>query len=505
MNQTLLQQLPLHIQAFYNPELYPHPINDIEMLQTHASWVFLTGDFVYKLKKPVDFGFMDYSTLAKRKFYCEQELLLNRRLLPEVYLKVCPVCLFAGGYNIIGEGEVIDYCLKMVQFDQAGLFDKILKQGNFNPLWMDDLAKDLADFHSHAEVNSNLEFKHANYLSEHIAANLNVASAHIKKALSQQNLESLLSFAKNELAHQQGFLKQRLIKQYIRHCHGDLHFRNITLLDGKPRVFDCIEFNDKYRIIDTMNDIAFLVMDCDAFERPDLGMRFLSRYLEWSADYAGLALLPLYLFYRASVRGKVACLLANELPIALQAPQWFEAQKYFALALVYTKKVQPSLFAIGGLSGSGKSHLALQGCGITNAIIIRSDATRKRISVDFPELALYGEVMHGLTYQAMFDAAKLSLKAGFSVILDATFLHVDSRQQVVDLAEEMNCPMHFYWLDITEATLRQRIKQRTQAKSDISDADLEVLTLQLAKYKKPNEAWVEHLNSSYCWPSKSDV
>lgn len=492
--------LPPYVQVFYNTALYNHPTESIEMIQTHISWVFLTGNFVYKLKKPIDLGFLDYSTLEKRKFYCEQELLLNRRLMQEVYLEVCSVCLREGEYNLCGDGEVIDYCLKMVQFDQAGLFDKMLEQGEFKPEWMDTLAKDIASFHAQAEVNSNPSFKHASYIEEHIQANLSVASAHIEKALSEKNLKLLRSFAKTELEHKQGTLKKRLVKRHIRHCHGDLHFRNITLLEGKPRAFDCIEFNDEYRIIDTMNDIAFLLMDCDAYKRPDLGMRFLSRYLEYSADYDGLSLLSLYLFYRASVRGKVACILADELPCEQQRPQWQEARNYFNLALSYTHKNQPTLFAIGGLSGSGKSHLALLGCGVENAIIIRSDATRKRISTDFPERDLYGDQMGNDTYQAMFDAAKVALEAGFSVIMDATFLQSDSRQQVYNLAKNTKCPMQFYWLEVDENTLRHRIKKRMEDNKDISDADLDVLNLQLVQYEKPNESWIHCLDASVSWP-----
>lgn len=504
MNQikTLPQYslLPPHIQAFKDSELYPHPIDRIEMIQTHASWVFLTGNFVYKLKKPIEFGFMDYSTLEKRKFFCEQELLLNRRVTSEIYVEVCPLCLNEGEYNLVGKGEIIDYCLKMVEFDQAGLFDKILEHGEFKPVWMDELAVGIAGFHDHAEVNTNPAFDHAAYLAEHIHANLAAAAEHVEKVLSQQNLESLLSFVEAELTDKRNILKGRIENKHIRHCHGDLHFRNITLLNGKPTAFDCIEFNDIYRIIDTMNDIAFLVMDCDAHNRSDLGMRFLSRYLECSDDYEGLSLLPLYLFYRASVRGKVACILADELPCEQQQSQWNEAKKYFDLALKYTRKPQPALFAIGGFSGSGKSHLALLGCGIEGAIIIRSDATRKRIRSQYPELQLYGKKMHNHTYQAMLEAAGTVLKAGFSVILDATFLQAGARKQVLELAQKVNCPMHFYWLDTEEETLRRRVRKRSKSNQDISDADLGVLNYQLTKHELPHEAWVDHLSSSHIWP-----
>jgi len=213
-----------------------------------------------------------------------------------------------------------------------------------------------------------------------------------------------------------------------------------------------------------------------------------------------LRLLPLYLFYRASVRGKVACLLADELEGKERELQLIEAAKYFDLALNYTKKRSSTLFAIGGLSGSGKSHLALLGCGIESAVVIRSDATRKRISLSLLELELYGREMHINTYKAMFDAAKITLGAGFSVILDATFIHPGSRHQLKEIAGSCRTPLHFFWLDIDEPILRERISKRESAANDISDADLRVLDLQLAEYRRPAESWVQFLTSNNSWP-----
>ncbi len=502
-------QTPPHIQAFSRPDTYPHPVEHLEMIQTHASWVFLTGAWAYKFKKPVDFGFMDFSTLEKRHYYCNQELRLNRRLAPALYLDVLPVYQHGESFNLSGPDVIVDYCLKMVQFDQRNLLDRKLARHELKPAWMDMLANDVASFHACAEVCSNPEIDHAALLEDHIRDNLAVANRHQPRAASPATLQKLADFGRSELKEKQADLIQRQHDRHIRDCHGDLHFRNIALIDGRPTLFDCIEFNSAYRIIDTMNDIAFLVMDCDAHARPDLGMRFLSRYLEQSGDYAGLQLLPLYLFYRASVRGKVACMLADELPEAQQAPQWQEAQRYFELAASYgaasyDRGNSPTLFAIGGLSGSGKSHLALRGCGIKRAIIIRSDATRKRIAGDSPELDLYGQQMHIRTYAAMFDAARICINAGFSVILDATFLHPDSRRQCRELAEACTVPMQFFWLDIPVDQLKANILRRQQSGHDISDADLRVLDLQLAEYQRPDEPWVQFLTSNRSWPRRSD-
>jgi aminoglycoside phosphotransferase family enzyme len=492
--------LPAHIQALFRAEAYPHPVENIEMIQTHISWIFLTGNYAYKLKKPLNLDFLNFSTLDKRHYYCEQELTLNRRLSADIYLDVLPLCRQDNHYKLGASGDIVDYCLKMRQFDQSGLLDRRLNSNQFDPAWMDQLAESTARFHAGQE--STMEFGQPHLLAEHIRTNLDIAGNHIGDALNEGIMVELEAFARDELLRQKENLLGRQTGGFIRACHGDLHLKNITLIDNKPCIFDCIEFSDEFRIIDTMNDAAFLVMDCDAHGRADLGLRFLSRYLEHTGDYSGLSLLNMYLFYRATVRGKVATLLATELTGKNEQKQRFEeARKYFNLAAAYTRTKQTELFAVGGLSGSGKSHLALLGSGMERAIIIRTDATRKRIAANCPDLELYGREMHINTYRAMFNAARTALDAGFSVILDATFLHPDSRRQAFNLANEYAILLHFFWLDIDEATLREQIKKRRSTASDISDADLRVLDLQLSEYQRPDEPWVRFLHSSEPWPA----
>ncbi|NWF39801.1 AAA family ATPase [Mariprofundus sp. NF] len=493
-----MESVPNHLKPFFDPAIYPHPAEQIEMIQTHISWVFLAGEYAYKFKKPVNFSFLDFSSLEKRKYFCKRELELNRRISPAIYLGMHHICRQGESYQLDGDGEVVDYCLKMHRFSQSDLLNERLNNGNFDAAWMDALACDTAGFHHSSAANREID--HIALLQNHIALNLDAASRHIGTGLNRQTIQSLTQFARRELATLQPLLEARQSDGHIRHCHGDLHLKNITLIDGYPRLFDCIEFNDDFSTIDTMSDVAFLIMDCDAHGRPDLGMRFLSRYLEFSGDYSGLKLLPLYLFYRATVRGKVACLLADELEGEKRSLQLSEAADYFELALACTGREQSSLFAIGGLSGSGKSHLALLGCGVERAIMIRSDATRKRIAANHPDLELYGNQMHINTYNAMFAAAKTTIDAGFSVILDATFIHPDSRLHLKQLTDSSAAPLHFFWLDIEETILREQIKKRQIAANDISDADLHVLDLQLEEYRKPAETWVQFLTSNSIWP-----
>jgi len=493
-------ELPDHLHCFLNSSFYPHPAEQIEMIQTHISWVFLSGQFAYKIKKPVNFGFLDFSTLAQRKYYCERELELNRRFSAEIYLDVLPINKEHDSYLINGNGAIIDYCLKMRQFKQSDLFDQRLASNHFDPVWLDQLAMKTVQFHNQQKVVKSSRIDHTLLLDEHIQTNLSVANSYVGRALSYTTMQQLSDYAEQAYQHLSGLLSERQSEGFIRHCHGDLHLRNITLFHHEPQLFDCIEFNDEYSTIDVMSDIAFLVMDLDAHDRSDLAMRFLSRYLEFSGDYEGLLLLHHYLYYRACVRGKVSCLLAEELDSDKQAPHFKEAEAYFTLAAAYTKPDPATLFAVAGLSGSGKSHLALLGCGAEQAIIIRSDATRKRIAEHYPELELYGSEMHTKTYQAMFDAARKTLRAGFSVILDATFLHPESRMQLKALADECHTPLSCYWLNINASVLRERISKREHAAHDISDANLRVLELQLVEYQRPAEIWIEFLSSNDVWP-----
>ncbi|MDX8403286.1 MAG: AAA family ATPase, partial [Mariprofundaceae bacterium] len=479
------------------------------------SWVFLTGDFAYKIKKPVNFGFLDFSSLAKRKKACADELTLNRRLAPEMYLDVLPIYKNTGRNEpnyLIGkdtgdsrstdDGNIVDYCLKMVQFDQHDLFDTRLQQYRFDPRWMDQLALSIAQFHLSAEQTPYIEtFGSPEFLQSHIQESLHVAAEHFTTGEMPEILTSLKNKSREcfNVSREKLAIRQR--DHHIRNCHGDLHLKNITLFHHIPTPFDCIEFNDEFRMIDTMNDAAFLVMDCDSKGRSDLGYRFLSRYLEQTDDYDGLQLLPLYLSYRAGVRGKVSCLSVNT---TLQQGEvlalYNTAGHYFTLAEQYLSSSQPRLFILGGLSGSGKSHLALLGLKHEKAIIIRSDATRKRMAKSHADLLLYSNEMHQMTYQSMFNAAATAIKAGFSVILDAAFLHPASRQTAIALAATLNIPFSFYWLDIDKETLRERVKQRIAENSDISDADLNVLEDQLSQYQRPDESCIQYITDNDHWP-----
>jgi len=487
---------PEHIKDLLTPSAYPHEVANISLLETHISWVILTGRYAYKIKKPVDLGFLDFSTRKLRHHYCQRELELNRRFAPALYLAVLPIVRTRAGHRVEGTGEIVDYCLKMREFGPDQLLSQRLAQHAFDGYWMDMLAHDLACFHEQAQAFPNIAADEQ--LARHMRDNLDVARTHIPQAIDPQQYARLRQDWHDAFEQRHRQLRARQQRGRIRDGHGDLHLRNIALIDGRPTPFDCIEFSDELRRIDVLNDIAFLVMDCDAEQRPDLGFRFLSRYLEHSGDYAGLATLPLYLCYRAGVRGKVACILADEQPEAAQ--DWQTARTYFALAGRYLRATRPRLFAIGGLSGSGKSHLALLGCGAERAIVIRSDGIRMRLSAGLTTQQRYSEAMHVRTYEAMFEAAREALAAGFSVILDATFLHEHSQTQLRALANEAGVPLHAYWLNLDVDTLRANIQARRRQGQDISEADLRVLEQQLREHRPPPTSEWQYLASAAQWP-----
>jgi len=499
------ESLPKHVQAMLHPTFYPHVANSISLIQTHISWVILTGPYAYKLKKPHDFGFLNFSTLKLRKHFCEMELELNRRLAPELYLDVIPVRQNGTNLSLAGDnGTIIDYCVKMKQFDQSALLNDQIHHADFNPACMDKLAAIIAKFHaSFPLIGEPGEAGSPDMLLHHILDNLRFGRT-LPQPPKQDIISQLEQQSRQSIRQLTPELEIRRRDGFIRECHGDLHLNNIALIDDRPTAFDCIEFNDEYRILDVMSDVAFLVMDCDAKHRPDLGFRFLSRYLEHSGDYQGLWLLSLYCSYRAGVRGKVACLLSEEpgLNDTDIEHQIADAQRYFRLALGYNSKPSPRLFAIGGFSGSGKSHLALKGCGPERAIIIRSDATRKRLARQHPDLPLYGEEMTENTYQALFKAAGQTLEAGYSAILDATFLDAAQRQHFREMAGTAHAPSRFFWLDIPEGELRQRMTSRQQRGNDVSDADMEILEAQLAQFTEPKEDGIFLLKNSAQWPTE---
>ncbi len=491
-----METLPPAVRSMYDPGTYPHPVEDIRLVQTHISWVFLTGAWAYKIKKPVDFGFLDFTTLERREHFCRRELELNRRFAPEIYVDVVPLCFDGHRYRIQGKGDMVESCLRMRQFREDDLLLHRVRQRRFDPAWMDLLAEDIAAFHEQARGLHDIQA--GRRLFEHLRDNIRVARERVPHAVDEATVTSHARFIQRSEREKFGELDERERQGMVRDVHGDLHLRNLVLFGGRPTPFDCIEFSDEFRCIDVLNDVAFLVMDCEAQHIMGAGYRFLSRYLEHTGDHAGLGLLPLYLFYRATVRAKVACLQSGQQ--RQQKRLYDEARAYFRLASSYIEPQKPSCFAIGGLSGSGKSHLAIKACDRRRTIVVRSDATRKRLAKARPDLPLYGGQMTALTYEQLIEDALAAARAGFDVVMDATFLERTWRELARERFRRHGLALQFFWLDVPEEILRRRIRERMAAKRDVSDADLSVLEMQLARYKRPEEGDIRFLQGSHAWP-----
>lgn len=481
--------MPL-IQNLQNPNLFDHPIDVFEVIETHISWVLLTGNYVYKIKKPVNFGFLDFSTLEKRHFYCEEEIRLNRRLAPQLYIGVVSVNGSEREPELNGQGPVIEYAVKMKQFPQSAQLDRILAEKGLDDSVMDKLANKVAHFHMAIEaVEKDSSFGDLEHVQQPVLENFE----HIRSSIDNQDIARLLNkletWTKQQIQVLEDIIPQRKAQGFVRECHGDMHLRNIALWEDKIVIFDCIEFNKNFYWIDVISEIAFLVMDLEDRGHDALAQRFQNSYLEITGDYEGLKLLRFYKVYRAMVRAKVDALrTGQEQPGSDEYAETFnDLMQYLKLAESYTQPTARCLLINHGVSGSGKSvgsRLLLQNY---SAIQIRSDVERKRLfQVDAssdtsaaPEQSIYTREATRKTYARLLDLAQCLLSAGYSVVIDAANLKLQQRQMFVKLAKSMGVPHIILSYTAPVETLKERVVQRSQRGDDISDATLDILEYQL--------------------------
>lgn len=492
------------VNALRQPGFWPQP-GPVESLETHISWIFLVGDRAYKVKKPVDLGFADFTTLEQRRFFCEEELRLNRRLAPELYLGVRTITGTAARPRLDGAGEPIDFAVEMRRFDQADLLVNVARAGKLEIGHIDRLAAAFAAFHQRADrADPDSRFGTPDGIAR--AADDNFAD--ILRANPppgrQQLLRHLRSWTRHENDRLHEHFERRRAAGKIREGHGDLHLGNIILSDGQITIFDCIEFNADFRWIDVLNDVAFCAMDLTRRAAPHLSHQFLNTYLEQTGDYEGMAVLPYYLAYRAAVRAKVAWL--KEKKATEEAPGNFarECMDYLSLAEQYASRPPPRLLVMHGVSGTGKSFGSAEILRRTGAIRIRSDVERKRIAAATGETELYTPAMTDRTYARLRAAADSCLRAGFSVILDAAYLEEQQRSAALAVAENLGAPARILHLTATRETLEERIVKRDRETADPSDADVRVLKKQLGS-REPltgaEQAIAVHVDTEQadCW------
>lgn len=487
--------LPPLIQQMLQPAFYPHPVTEpVQLIQTHASFVLLTGDYTYKIKKPVNFGFLDYSTLEKRQHFCTQELLMNRRTAPEIYLEVLPIFKtgdsfkFASNlHNTISTEIAVEYTLKMREFPQDSLFLSLLEHGLLTDQLMVDLGREVAKFHSTTISNSYIRtFGEVSQIRTAIDQNYLISQKYIGGPQTQTQYQETKNYTDAFFAENQELFKLRIANNKIRECHGDLHLRNIALWQDKILLFDCIEFNEPFRFVDVMYDVAFTVMDLESRGRRDLGNVFLNTYIEQTGDWEGLQLLPLYLSRQAYVRAKVTSLMLDDAAIstAEKAEVSQTAADYYKLAWQYTKPRQGKLTLMSGLSGSGKSTVARYLARRTGAVHIRSDAVRKHLGgIPVDERGgqdLYSDEMTAQTYGRLLELGIILADRGWDAILDAKFDRQNWRTNAINLAKSHGLPLQIIYCTAQIEVLRERLQQR---RGDIADATAELLNSQQAAFE----------------------
>ncbi len=489
MHRASTQVTPLDtslVDSLMSPAAFSHPVSAIELIETHISWVILTDDHAYKIKKPIALDFLDFRDLERRKFYCEEEIRLNQPWAPDIYLDVAPITIDNGQPRFNGRGTPIEYAVRMRRFDQTSRLDAQLERGQLSVADMKELGRNIAERHTAAPVvDASQRDRVVRLTKEFIWDNYSALDG----AIDEAELISLREWTQRELRGLESILWQRFDEGYVRDCHGDLHLANLVRLPDGITTFDCIEFNSDLRHIDVACDIAFLVMDLVERRRHDLAAHFLNRYLESTGDYGSMKLLSLYFVYRCLVRAKVAVILSKERDTndAAEA-DLAEAHRYCAMAKRQVALRTSYLVIMSGLSGSGKTRVSGQLMAVMPAIRIRSDLERKRIfgltetedSASDLESGIYTSEASKLVYQRLYEIARMILEAGHNVILDAAFLKVADRAEAISVATDLGLPCILLEVTAPTEVLRERIRQRSLRRNDASEAGLEVLEHQLA-------------------------
>lgn len=459
-------------------------------IETHISYVILTGPYAYKIKKAVDLGFLNFTTLERRRFFCEREVELNRRLAPSVYLGVVPITGTRDRPEIGGEGAVLEYAVKMRQFPQDALLSRALDRGELTASHVDALAAKVAAFHADADrVADDCPFGSPADILELALENFAQLAPLTDGAAGRAALQRLRHWTMREHAVNTLRFEDRRRDGFVRACHGDLHLANIALVDGKVTVFDGIEFNERLRWSDVMADIAFVVMDLYDRHRPDLAARFLNGYLEHTGDYGGVRVLRFYTAYRAMVRAKVARMRATQTDDPfVQARLEDESVGYLALAEACACAPHAGVVITHGPSGSGKTTMSQRLLELVGAIRIRTDVERKRRhGLDARRqtdaslnAGLYAPGETEKTYERVRDLAHQVVAAGYPVIADGTFLQRRHRKLFALLAAELRVPFAIVDFRVPRDVLRARIADRQRIGNDASEADERVLENQLA-------------------------
>ena len=475
------------IAAMMNPGFYPKPPPQVTHKETHISHVFLAGDLVYKIKKAVRYSFLDYSTLKKRRHFLQEELRLNRRLSPSVYLAVMPITFDSTGWRLGGSDTPSEYTLVMRRLPERRMLPALLDSSQVTVEMMQRLAEVLADFHAQAEVVTGIEpATHWANVEHEWNDNLEDLSPLAGRFIDAESLKTIEDFGADFIRRHRELLQRRARDRWIRDVHGDLHCEHICFAPEGIQIYDCIEFSPKLRRCDLASEIAFLLMDLHARGGGALRAPFLDRYLELIKDTDLSLLLPFYECYRALVRGKVEALRPET--AGERAPRYFQS----ALAITW-QPLKPFLIMVSGLTGSGKSTLSRELGERLRTPLVNSDAVRKELAgvsgsnrVPF-EAEIYSQAMTRKTYARMAALAEDHIRSGAGAILDGTFSRREDRQGVLRLAERFNVPLVAVHCFASDQTTRERLDRRAQEGKDISDGRWEIYQRQKDAYEPIEE------------------
>jgi len=484
-----LEKLPTLICALFNPACYDHAVKKVQLIETHISWVLLTGEYAYKLKKPLNLEFLNFSTLEQRQQACVEEVRLNRRLAAEIYIGVVAITGSTDKPRINGQGEIIEYAVKMHQFPFGATLDSIDERGKLATEQIDQLAARLAHFHlaECTRASKDSLWGEPDTIAQSVAENFQLLTGLLEGTAKKKRLAELQCWSVAEHGRLTPFMFERKRDGWIRECHGDLHLGNLAWANGQLIIFDCIEFNSALRWIDVISEVAFCYMDLLHRQHRDLAMRFLNAWLEISGDYEGMTLLRYYAVYRALVRAKVAALRAKQSRDVNAGTSSAEVGTFLQLAENLSQMIPVQLWITHGLSGSGKTTLTQSLLQDKGMIRLRSDIERKRLaglgalerSCSGIGEALYSEESSFRTYTHLARLAESLLRAGYPVIVDAAFLAFWQRDLFRKIAQR--CGVCFRILDIQVdiATLSDRISHRAAQGKDASEANLNVLQHQI--------------------------
>jgi aminoglycoside phosphotransferase family enzyme/predicted kinase len=467
----------------------------VHLVQTHVSLIFITDNYVYKIKKPVDLGFLNFTTLDRRRFYCAEEIRLNRRLCPDIYLGIAEVRDSERGASFDGEGEVIDYAVKMKRLPEERMMEHLLQENSLVDEDIRRIARTIGEFHLKADQGEEINcYGSPEAIRHNWDESFRQISEFVPAVIAVADLRILMAWVDAFLAENQNLFAERISQGFIRDCDGDIHMGNICLTD-RICIFDCIEFNNRFRYSDTAADIAFLLMDFDFHARRDFSGIFLSAYIETTGDCGITKVLDFYKIYRAVVRGKVECFKLRDPDIPDDARHEAEARalRYFRLARGYVirRKLPPTLIITSGLMGSGKSSTAAELAFELGMQLYSSDAARKEIahipahSHDFSGYGqgIYSAGFNQETYDTLCASAAKSLEAGQSVIIDATFQRKIDRTRFRALAEKLSAPFYIVKTDCPESLIKERLGKRMTRRATISDGRWELFRQQSEEFE----------------------